>query len=209
MSLVRSGYVRRMKNSAIGSLISRQAFPVYACNLRHIMLSLETSVECLHLKSDWFGFNIRIQECPSCQEKEHQTSTNRHSHAATARRKRADCPFPRLSRHRIGPRTPANLLIEQRENDDVLATWSPRKDQSGNNPLWVSIRSPFGGTARVYAVNVKLDPPIGDLLLPPQQDRFVAGDLILVTVTITVPATTGQEEIVETFEIEATTILLP
>lgn len=117
--------------------------------------------------------------------------------------------FPAFPGARIGPRTPANLLIEQRENDDVLATWSPRKDQSGNNPLWVSIRSPFGGTARVYAVNVKLDPPIGDLLLPPQQDRFVAGDLILVTVTITVPATTGQEEIVETFEIEATTILLP
>jgi hypothetical protein len=117
--------------------------------------------------------------------------------------------FPAFPGARIRPTTSANVLIEQVENGEVVASWSPVKKANDQNSDWVSIRSPFGGISRVFAVKVKLDPPPVDLLLPPGRDRFLTGDLILVTVTITVPATGGQPEIVEAFEIEATTIPLP
>jgi hypothetical protein len=144
--------------------------------------------------------------------------------------------FPAQPGSRINPNTTQLLIQHIDRNGDVLRTWSPRHDRR-----WTSSPSPFGSTARVFGIQIKLDPPVPpDPPDPPEPptpeppkpptcsdpqtpvppcrttsddatgDRITSGDLILVTVTITVPPTaTEPEAIVETFEIEAVTIDFP
>jgi len=115
--------------------------------------------------------------------------------------------FPAFPGARMNTQQAARLLIEYFDsNGDLLSTWSPKPDAK-----WSAKASPFGGTGKVFGVAVKLDPPPDNPLWPEGEPRFgtPGSDLILVTVTVTVPATPGQDEIVESFEIEAVTIELP
>jgi hypothetical protein len=127
------------------------------------------------------------------------------------------------------------LLIQQiNDQGTVLRSWSPREGRG-----WTSTRSPFGGPdATVFGIQIKLDPPVpSDPPDPPTpeppkpptcsdpqnpvsqyrttsddttSDKITSGDLILVTVTITVPPTNPTDPpIVEIFEIEAVTVDFP
>ncbi len=108
--------------------------------------------------------------------------------------------FPAHPGSRINPNTTRLLIQHIDRNGDVLRTWSPRQDRR-----WTSSPSPFGSTARVFGIQIKLDSTTDDTT----GDRITSGDLILVTVTITVPPTPTEPEIVEIFEIEAVTIDFP
>lgn len=114
--------------------------------------------------------------------------------------------FPAEFGDRIGNN--ATLKIEQFDGGgNVLRTWTPPV-----NTFLQHEPSAFGGNIKVYYADVSTsDAPLAvkGRKKATGKDRKAAGDLILVTVTVTVPATATEPATTDVFEIEAAPINLP
>jgi hypothetical protein len=125
-------------------------------------------------------------------------------------------------------------LPEQIGNDKHLPVWFPahpgarmedatitieKFSNNGNlEAMWVRKGpftrrdSPFGGGPNgggVFGALIGREPVVSATTGKPRKSTTAPGGLILVTVTVTVPPRGNDEEVVEKFEIEATTINLP
>ena len=101
------------------------------------------------------------------------------------------------------------------------ATITIEKFSSNGNTLearWVQSApvarqdSPFGGggtAGGVFGAPIKREQIVSSTTGKPRKSTTAPGGLILVTVTVTIPPRGNEEEVVEQFEIEATTINLP
>ncbi|MFM8474959.1 MAG: hypothetical protein ACKOEO_04080 [Planctomycetaceae bacterium] len=100
----------------------------------------------------------------------------------------------------------ATITIEKFSNSgNVEARWVQKA-------AFVRENSPFGGGVDgggVFGALIGRDPVVSGTTGKPRKSTTAPGGLILVTVTVTVPPRGNDEEVVEKFEIEATTIDLP
>lgn len=121
--------------------------------------------------------------------------------------------FPAEVGARVGDKN-ADLKIEEFEaNGDVRRTWTAVGATAQDRKL-NQADSKFGGGAKIYWTNVAPDREIQALKSRKRKGTrptFGNGDLILVTVTITVPPIPNvqEEQIVDVFELEAVVIDLP
>lgn len=100
----------------------------------------------------------------------------------------------------------ATIKIEKFSNNGRLeASWE-------HEGTCTRHESPFGGGPNgggVFGALIGREPVVSATTGKPRKSTTAPGGLILVTVTVTVPPSGTDEEIVEKFEIEATTINLP
>ncbi|MFM7056698.1 MAG: hypothetical protein ACKO2P_07215 [Planctomycetota bacterium] len=118
--------------------------------------------------------------------------------------------FPAEVGARVGNKN-ADLKIEEfLDNGDVKRTWTPVGATAQERKL-NEAQSKFGVGAKIYWNEVQVNQEFAFLKSRKRKGTPLNGDLILVTVTITVPPIPNvqEEQIVDVFELEAVVIDLP